>query len=66
MLEGTIIASCYSWKPTSGATHEQGAALGVVHVSEGQRVRVRLLESAENVRGGHWNTFAGFLVRADT
>nr|KAG5713846.1 hypothetical protein BaRGS_024473 [Batillaria attramentaria] len=65
MLEGSKIASCYSWAVSSGAASEQGAALGVVHVNAGQRVRVRLLESAENVRGGYWNTFAGFLVRAD-
>ena len=63
-VDGTIVAGCYSWRP-NGSPIEQGATMATVHLQAGQRVWVRLLEDAENVRGGLWNTFSGFLLQAD-
>ncbi|KAK7092356.1 complement C1q tumor necrosis factor-related protein 3-like [Littorina saxatilis] len=63
-LGGVVVGACYSWEPQGSEIH-QGAGMATVHVLKGQAVRVQLLENAENVRGGHWNSFSGFLVRAD-
>ena len=65
LVEGRVVASCYS-NAMAGSTFEQGATLTTVHLNHGGKAWVRLHESAEEVRGHQWNTFAGFLVRADS
>ena len=64
LVDGASVASCYSSKPRTMTT-EQGGTLTTVHLTAGQKVWVQILQNAENVRGYRWNTFCGFLVRAD-
>lgn len=64
LVDGASVAACYSSKPRTMTT-EQGGTLTTVHLTAGQKVWVQILQNAENVRGYRWNTFSGFLVRAD-
>ena len=64
LVDGSAVGSCYSSKPRA-MTSEQGGTLTTVHLTAGQRVWVRILQNAENVRGYRWNTFSGFLLQAD-
>ena len=65
LVNGNVVATCFSNMP-QGSPSEQGGTLTTVHLNRGDKVWVRLLENAENVRGNRWNTFSGFLVRADS